>query len=152
MQLHLIKHLKSGRESSPGSTGSATDESSDADRIWGTAYSTSPHSPEDVVAFTALNFGPTMSSSSKSSRKRDVRREVVEEDNTFEMEMDEEPVKRSRVKCECNEESCDACRDERLCFEALSLLSEVALSVPNTPIIAPSCIPASFRGFVPMSV
>jgi hypothetical protein len=175
--LILLRDIKTKRESSPGTD----DTESSSERIWSYSSSFQPDSPEDVAAFTAANFSrsplsrslPHGSMSSvkggiaKVSRKRvEVRRAPSaptrandDDERCFEMEMDDacEPTKRSRVKCECGEESCVACSDERACFEALSLLSEVALSVPNTPIMGPSSSmgaqqAAAAAHMVPMSV
>lgn len=176
--LILLRDIKSKRESSPGSD----DTESSSERIWSYSSSFQPDSPEDVAAFTAANFSRSplsrslpgshgaMSSVkggiSKSRKRVEVRRAPSaptranddDDERCFEMDMDDscEPAKRSRVKCECGEESCVACSDERACFEALSLLSEVALSVPNTPIMGPGTMgaqqAAAAAHMVPMSV
>lgn len=176
-QLILLRDIKTKRESSPGTD----DTESSSERIWSYSSSFQPDSPEDVAAFTAANFSRSplsrslpgshgaMSSVkggiSKSRKRVEVRRAPSapirsndDDERCFEMDMDDscEPAKRSRVKCECGEESCVACSDERACFEALSLLSEVALSVPNTPIMGPGTMgaqqAAAAAHMVPMSV
>ena len=153
MQVTLIKMLKKSRRSpqSADSTDSEEHMGAKVDPLRGHfAGKHLSQSPEDVTEF-ATNFStPAKSRTSRKRHPEEFWRKSASpvhssEGDMFEMEMegDEKEHKRSkRRECECGEMvgECDACSDERACFEALSLLSEVALSVPNTPIMAPSAI------------
>lgn len=120
------------------------------------------HSPNDVTAFATNFFAPPKPAAKREGETKRGKKRHSEtptsapspsgsDQDIFEMEgvgesQDHKRSRRHDSGCTAgdgagHECSCQHCEDERQCFAALSLLSEVALSVPNTPIIAPGVVP-----------
>jgi len=150
----LLKRLQS--EHGDLSDPEAKDEGSDGGFGGGDGAASLSHSPNDVTAFAsaftaAPKLAPVAKREGEPRRGKKRQPEAAKSSSSgsdqdiFEMDIEEaqQDHKRSRrAGCTAGdvpgaECSCDHCVDERACFAALSLLSEVALSVPNTPIMAP---------------